>query len=202
MLKKNKQLIIGFVLGALLFTIIPVNATVQEYILKTSPDKFIVDGEEIVNEKLPMLKYGGYNYIPAGTFREICDKIGVGFEWVGEKKEIRIDTGKNVSFSPAERRGEEMENIEYIEKDGYELLVVDGVEYITYHEAHKKFPEEYVIAALPDKTLNFVHQKNKDKFGRVEKETIFIRDVPYKIVGNMTCIEYEYFSTNILPLVK
>ena len=44
----------------------------------------MIDGETAKKE-LPVLNYQGYNYIPAATFREICDTIGVGFEWVGIK---------------------------------------------------------------------------------------------------------------------
>lgn len=97
MFKKYKQLVIGFLLGALLFGIVPVGATVQEYILKKSSAKLMVDEKEFSNKELPVLLYKGYNYIPAATFREICDIIGVGFEYVGEKNEIQINTKKVAS---------------------------------------------------------------------------------------------------------
>lgn len=77
MFKKHKQLIMGFLLGALVFGIVPVGATVQDYLLKKSTAKLMVDGVEFANKELPVLNYQGYNYVPAATFMEICDTIGV-----------------------------------------------------------------------------------------------------------------------------
>lgn len=82
MLKKHKQLIIGFLLGALLFSVVPVGATIGEYILKKSTAKLMVDGKEFANKDLPVLNYKGYNYIPAATFREICDTIGSRYSFI------------------------------------------------------------------------------------------------------------------------
>lgn len=94
MFKRYGQFLIGFLVGALLFATIPVGAAVQEYILTKSETKIIVDGTEFADDSLPILNYKGYNYIPAAVFKGICAKLGLSFEWVGEKKEIQIQTGK------------------------------------------------------------------------------------------------------------
>lgn len=52
MFKKHKQLVIGFLLGALLFGIIPASANIQEYLLKKSSAKLMVDGVEFANKDL------------------------------------------------------------------------------------------------------------------------------------------------------
>jgi hypothetical protein len=89
---KMKKFIFGFLAAALLFTALPIGAAVQEYILTKSTAKLVVDGAEVTDDTLPILHYNGYNYIPAATFRAICDKIGVGFQWVDDKKEIQLIT--------------------------------------------------------------------------------------------------------------
>lgn len=94
MFKRYRQFLIGFLIGALLFSTIHVSAAVQEYILTKSETKIIVDGTEFTDDSLPVLNYKGYNYIPAAVFKGICAKLGLSFEWVGEKKEIQIQTGK------------------------------------------------------------------------------------------------------------
>lgn len=96
MLKKYRQFLVGFLIGALLFGTIPVGAAVQEYILTKSETKIIVDGTEFADDSLPILNYQGYNYIPAAVFKGICVKLGLDFEWAGETNEIKISMREGV----------------------------------------------------------------------------------------------------------
>lgn len=195
MFKKYKQLIIGFILGALVFGIIPVSAVVQDYILKKSETKLMVDGKEFANKELPVLIYKGYNYIPAATFREICDTIGVGFEWVGEKNEIQINTNRSMTIKETK-----VKDMIDIEKDGYKLFVVDGVEYILPREIFEKHIDQgYDFRFIPEtKELYFYHTNNL----RNGDEEILLRNIETHIFQNKSYIEYNYFKENILPLIK
>lgn len=87
-----KKFILGFILAAVLFSAFPVAATIQQYILTPSTTKIVVDGIEVKDNKLPIMAYEGYNYIPAATFKSICDKISIGFKWDEAVKEIRVAT--------------------------------------------------------------------------------------------------------------
>jgi ribosomal protein L33 len=207
-LKKNKQLIIGFVLGALIFGIIPVGAVVQDYILKKSETKLMVDGKEFANKELPVLIYKGYNYIPAATFREICDTIEVGFEWIGEKNEIQINTGKNVSISPVveERKIQGMNTVENIDdmrsekKDGYNILIVDGIEYIHSREVFETSNRRY--------TFNVNNESTPDKMQLIlfdqhtEKEIMTIPQEEIHILHNRTYFKFDYFLKDLVPLIN
>ncbi|MDR7856065.1 hypothetical protein [Tissierella sp.] len=189
MFKKHKQLIIGFLLGALVFGIVPVGATVQDYLLKKSEVKLMVDGQEFTNKDLPvLLMEPGYNYIPAATFREICDKLGVGFEYVADKKEIQIITTTTEKTDEIEGKVDIVENVV---RDGYNIVVENGIEYVLLREVFEKLSKEYMFHVLSDKTINFEYL-----------EEILIENMPYKIVDNKTYVEYEYLTNNILPLVK
>lgn len=123
MLRKYKHFLIGFLVGALLFTLIPANAAVQEYILQKSSAKITVDGKEFANKDLPVLNYKGYNYIPAAVFRGICEKLGLGFDWVGETNEIQIQTKGEGDLS--DTIGQAL--IEYKTVDGKEYVSIVDV---------------------------------------------------------------------------
>lgn len=96
-----KKFVLGFLAAALLFTALPIGAAVQQYTLQATAAKIVVDGTEAKDDKLPIMAYQGYNYIPAAVFRSICDKIGVGFKWDNEKKEIQINTKEVVNMDDA-----------------------------------------------------------------------------------------------------
>lgn len=204
MFKKNKQLIIGFLLGALIFGVVPVGATVQDYLLKKSSAKLMVDGKEFANKDLPVLNYQGYNYIPAATFREICNRIGVGFEWVGEKNEIQISTIKN---SIERESGTESKNDSTInmQKDGLQLMVVDEVEYLTIYDVMnfvRDTNRDYIIEWWTE-TNSFRLVEMKASGGKEYK--VLIKDIPVSIFHNKNrtaYVEYNYFKHNILPLIK
>ena len=151
----KKSFVLGFLLATLLFSAIPIGAVVQEYILTPTTSKLVVDGVEVNNPALPMMAYNGYNYIPASSFREICDKIGVGFEWDNEKKEIQIDTQVAASTdatSEVVKEGDIVSDVpthpniivdESIElsctlKDGISTFTYDGAEYIVAKSNERK----------------------------------------------------------------
>jgi hypothetical protein len=142
---KNKfnlgSLIVGIIIGTILMLAIPTYAAIQEYILTSTASKITVDGTEIKNDTLPMMSYQGYNYIPAVIFRDICEKIGVGFEWNNEAKEIQIITGDTtksaittVSTTGAISTKENITNNipnEY-DKNGIRCIMYEGKEYANF----------------------------------------------------------------------
>jgi hypothetical protein len=97
-MKKYKQLIIGIIIGVMVASVVPVGAAIEEYILKKSPHKLAVNGEYWPEGTLPMMIYqDGYNYIPAATFRGICENMNIPFAWDREKEEIQIgETKKSI----------------------------------------------------------------------------------------------------------
>ena len=90
-MKNIRNIVIGIIIGLILA--VPINAAVQEYALKQSEWKVVVDGQVIQDERYPVLLMDpGYNYVAAGNFRDICAKAGIPFEVSAEAKEIRITT--------------------------------------------------------------------------------------------------------------
>lgn len=194
MLRKYKQFMIGFLIGALLFTFIPANASVQEYILQKSLAKITVDGKEFANKDLPVLNYKGYNYIPAAVFREICEKLGLGFDWVGETNEIQIQTKGD------EKRVEESRPIEgaTIEKDGYNLIVVNGIEYVNIEEVYEKYEGKYRFNPLDGEKA--IRRAAIMLIDNTTDEHITAIPNQYTIKTNeKTYIVYSYFMEHVLP---
>lgn len=209
MFKKHKQLIIGFLLGALVFGIVPVGATVQDYLLKKSEAKLMVDGKEFSNKELPVLNYQGYNYVPASTFREICDTIGVGFEWVGEKKEIQIDTKKETVKAIEPKREPQEEDIVTSTSDE-NIFLVNGVKHISNEGVY-----DYLRSVNKGKqSKDFYYMgpfEGTDKIYKIGNngEDIIIDNLPTKRVygeqfysNSIKLIEYDFFQNNIIPLLK
>ena len=201
MFKKHKQLIIGFVLGALLFSIVPVSATVQEYLLQKSSAKLIVDGMEFANKELPVLNYKGYNYLPAATFREVCNKIGIGSEWIGEKNAIQIDTSTKSNTAIADREQNSIQVTTY-QKDSFDILNYNNKEYIAYIDIKDKLPDGYKFDYEPGKNIIFIATYERDKDGRDTIKSIVLNDIPHMLYERKTWIEYDYYLKNIASLEK
>lgn len=197
MFKKHKQLITGFILGAIVFGTMPVQAKVQEYLLQKSTAKVMVDGKEFTNKDLPVLNYKNSNYIPMATFREICNNIGVGFEWVGESREVQISTGRNTQVQPIKENTSLIE----VEKDGYKIGVVDGVEYITLREAGGKFHDQGYWFNYTQETNN-IRFSYTDDWRDESKEDILLDEVKLTVFEGISYMEYSYFKENILQLIQ
>lgn len=204
MFKKNKQLIIGFLLGTMLFSIVPVGATIQEYLLKKSEVKVMVDGTEFANKELPVLIYKGYNYIPAATFREITDTLGVGFEYVGDKKEIQIDTKKIVEVKEEIKLEQErkVDNMDETVKDGYNLIVEDGIEYIGLFEIDKKYYDKGFAFKYNNESKLYSLEYNPQKSHPIDKYETMLENIECKIFKGHSYIEYKFFKENILQILN
>jgi hypothetical protein len=63
-MKKFRQLFIGIIIGAFIFSATPISAAIQQFILTLSDYKVVVDGKEFVSEGYPILMYKGVNYTP------------------------------------------------------------------------------------------------------------------------------------------
>lgn len=213
-----KKFVLGFILGALLFSIIPASAAIQEYVLQKSDVRIMVDGEEHADKELPVLNYKGYNYLPAAAFRGICDKIGVGFNWDNAKKEIQITAvtqakeGDNVSDVPLNKYGlPDFRDYEgekpAIERDGrYSYFTYNGVRYIraeNYLESFKEnpFPKNFRFERIVENgkfTDRIEFQKAQ---GEMWDIITLIEEVPYAYLDAFYLVN-DYFINTILPLTQ
>ncbi len=118
-----KKFVTGFIIGALLFGIIPTNAAIQEYILYKADYKVVINGIEYVNEELPILNYKGSTYAP---FRSILEAAGLNVNWNAELGQAEV-TGASEPMTMEE--GGDMSDMQTYKENGYDVVVEDGVEY-------------------------------------------------------------------------
>jgi len=95
-----KKFLCGFLTATLLFAFIPVLAAVQEYILQESDCTLTIDGQVWKSSGLPMLNYGGFNYIPVAAFRDIAKQLGATFEYDNATKTISITSAPQQEPEP------------------------------------------------------------------------------------------------------
>lgn len=191
-----KKFILGFIIGALLLGIFPVNAAIREYVLKESDCKLVIDGQTYGSD-LPILNYDGYNYVPAASFRDICDKIGVEFKWVNETKEIQINTsfvseGDNIMSETLTDN-----NVKIFQRDGYIIVLYDDVEYVTIASIDAKHSQSYRFY-IEDNALNLYQHKNGDP----DTKKLILGNIGHTTINNMMVMEYAYFENIVLPLLK
>lgn len=84
---KNRQLIIGILIGALIFGGIPVFAATGQYILTQARYKIVVNGVEYADTELPILNYNGTTYVP---LRAVGKLLGNEPRWNEEKRQVEI----------------------------------------------------------------------------------------------------------------
>jgi hypothetical protein len=216
-----KKFILGLITGALLFSMIPIYATVQEYILQQSDCKLVIDGNEF-NAELPVLNMEGYNYLPAAAFREICDKLNIGFEFDNTTKEIRVNTKKKAEevepvkedntvseandnkpyLAPNLYRGHRSYiNIQYAptrEENGITIYVLDNIGYINIHEIEKyKLYPMWKYDEKRDYAYIEIYNQNSE---------LLISDTPFidcfGLNGGQVFIEYDYYKNTIMQLAN
>ena len=220
----KKSFVLGFLLATLLFSAIPVGAVVQEYILTSTASKLVVDGVEVKNDTLPMMSYNGYNYIPASSFRDICDKIGVGFEWDNTAKAIEIDTsvataettiastgGDIVSDVPLNKYGlpdfsKYTGTKPEIEDDGTNMfLTYESERYIKVRLPSDRQqlvvkPFFFRCPIIDGKVSNVLQLVSESQI----ETNVLIEEIPFTVYSDFRdyYIQYDYYLNTILPLTK
>ncbi|MDF2889798.1 MAG: hypothetical protein K0R80_165 [Clostridia bacterium] len=86
-MKKYKHFVIGFLVGAMLFSIIPASAAIEEFLCYKADYKVMVNGSEYISEELPILNYKGNTYAP---FRGILEKAGLNVNWNAELGQAEV----------------------------------------------------------------------------------------------------------------
>jgi hypothetical protein len=84
---KMKKFISGFLIGAILFSVMPVKAAIEEFICYRADYKVLVDGTEYTNTELPILNYKGNTYAP---FRSILEAAGLTVAWNAKLKQAEV----------------------------------------------------------------------------------------------------------------
>lgn len=163
MLKKYKQFMIGFLVGALVFSLSPVFAEGELNIME-NPFPIFINGK--------MERVEGYN-INGYTFLKLADfgKAGLVVKFNEATKRIEIESSVNV--------------LNKIEKDGYELLIIAETEYVNTEDINKRYNGKLNFEQTNVNTLTIIN--NDTKLAIAEIPTKFI----IKIDGK-TYVDFIY----------
>jgi hypothetical protein len=87
MLNKIKYITLGIIIGASIIAIPTFADTVKTFVLTKATYPVVVNGEEYVNNELPVLNYEGSTYVP---LRAVGDILDSDVEWNGELGRVEI----------------------------------------------------------------------------------------------------------------
>ncbi|MFA7216271.1 MAG: hypothetical protein WC187_09635 [Bacillota bacterium] len=193
-----KKIIIGFIVGALMFGIIPVMAEGE---LSVTPNPFPVVIDGVVAE------VEGYN-INGYTFLKLADfgKAGLTVKFNETDKQIEI-SGKEkaiITPEPIPDKGEEpVSDVERFEENGYKGVKANGVEYYYMMSIHDKIYSKGYDFRYNSNTGKWALTYNNDVPAMsIEKVETVLEGVPCKDFGGLPHVEKEFYLNNILPLLK
>lgn len=174
-----KKFFLGFIIGALMFALLPAGAAIQEYICYKVDYKVMINGLEYTDPELPVLNYKGHTYAP---FRSILSAAGLDIYWNSELKQAEV--------TQKESEGNTMN----ITVDSLKIYTIDGVEYIRGKDIYDKYNYslQLVTTTSGDKIFNFVNKDGK----------IIIENVPIIVYQGISYIETAYYLNIILPLIN
>lgn len=156
---------LGFIVGAMLFSIIPASAAIEEFICYRADYKVMVNGSEYINPDLPILNYKGNTYAP---FRSILEKAGLNVNWNAELKQAEV-TSNPTSAQISSEEGSSMNTATTIEYDPVTGLPV-GAEYVENEKDGRsyktiKYNGEIYISMVDLKTIFGIENKFIDGLG-------------------------------------
>jgi hypothetical protein len=82
-----KRFVLGFIIGAVLFSVLPIKAAIEEFICYKADYRVIINGEEYTHPDLPILNYQGNTYVP---FRSALEQAGLIIDWDTQSREARV----------------------------------------------------------------------------------------------------------------
>jgi hypothetical protein len=141
----NKQTIVAFLLGAVLFSAIPVKAAIEEFILYKADYKLVINGVEFNDPDVPLMNYKGYT---VGSVRKILEAAGIPITWNAKLGQAEVTSNPtSVKFNIEEENTVTATTTITIECDPVTGLPV-GAEY----KDSEKDGREYKTISYNDKT--------------------------------------------------
>jgi hypothetical protein len=192
-----KKFIIGFIVGALMFSIIPVMAQ-EGLTVVPNPFPVLIDG--VVTE------VEGYN-INGYTFLKLADfgKAGLTVKFNETDKQIEISSTKKAIITPEpipDKGDDVVSDKQVYEENGYKVIMDNEVEYYSWKS---------ICDNIEPKGYNIGYDKTGDsmfliKYNTIKKSTAdstkILESIPYKIFNDATHIPKDYYLNKIFPLIK
>jgi hypothetical protein len=192
-MKNIKSFICGFIASALLFSLIPAYAAVQQSVqAKLSTVKCEIDG---TTYNIESLNYNNKNRFPV---RDIVEKMGGTVTMNNDTIVIKSSSDKPIADTQDNTNGYDSVN-----KISY--CTYDGVKYIVAGEF-----DRYLYNINPGLSTTDAAGFNKDVEetgdGLCLKDSktkeILLKNIPHIYIGSALYIPYDYFINTVIPTIK
>lgn len=182
----NKQTIIAFLLGAILFSIVPVSATIEEYICYKADYKLLINGVEYKNEDLPILNYKGNTY---GPLRSMLEAAGFTVNWNAELKqaEAKLESKKESEVVPMEKANLTPDGIAFVIKD-------DGIKYVRLMDIGRRYQDRKINFKISTANEN----QSPDIYDMYEGDKIIFQGIEC----DKFSITYDYYVEILMPILQ
>jgi len=222
MKKLNIQsILIGIIIGVVLCSSVFAGEEIVQYIFTKSTCKLFVDNVEYSNPDIPITLFmrNDSNFTPVAVLRDLCNKLGIPFEYDNTTKEIRITTtnvtidtvGKEETTLMSETVGTTIEettenNIIEYEEDNVLIVETNNEKYVQVYSIQKKL-ENSNYKFYPNTSDSYILQKkNGDKYENITEIIKGYSDLfkPYKERIFKTggfYIKYNDYVNIIQPLI-
>ena len=162
-MKKYKQFVVGFLVGAMLFSIVPISAAIEEFICYRADYKVMINGSEYISGDLPILNYKGNTYAP---FRSILENAGLNVNWNAELYQAEVTANPINTQITTEEIASPSPTITFDQLTGLPV----GAVYIENEKNSKKYKtiiynKDIYISTIDLKNLFSIDYKFIDGFG-------------------------------------
>ncbi|MHB1394989.1 MAG: stalk domain-containing protein [Clostridia bacterium] len=192
-MRKYKQFLIGFLVGAILFSLAPVSAAIEEFILYRADYKVMVNGSEYINQDLPILNYKGNTYAP---FRSILEKAGLNVAWnteLGRAEVTSNPTSAQINTGEVNTMAETTTNII--------TQTPDGITQIDTWEGKKYIGFVYIRNKVREKGYDFT-RNNDGSWQLIKGDNVILSNIPMTMTFGYGSVEVNYYVDTMLPFVK
>lgn len=202
---KYKQLIIGFIIGAIMFSLAPVSAAIEEFILYKADYKLVINGVEYNDPELPLMSYKGYT---VGSVRKILEAAGVPITWNAELGQAEVTTPQVQSIIESEVMTLPEIPTEQITQTPDGITQIDtweGKQYIGFIYIRNKIKEKgYDFVKVRSVTsLSPIPYGTHDADWKITKnEEVILDNIPTIFMYGAGEVEINYYINTILPLIQ
>lgn len=182
-----KKFMLGFLVGAILFSSVPISATIEEFICYRADYKVLINGEEYISEDLPVLNYKGNTYAP---FRSILEKAGLDVNWNAELGQAEVSSPTNAQIFDGEGTTMTTDTVKYT-PDGIKAWLDQG----RYTVSMASFKARY-----KDTEFAFIHGDKNGQYSIAKNGEVILENVEF--IKGTFLFDYDYYVNTILPLLQ
>jgi hypothetical protein len=194
-----KKIILGIVIGVIIASVLPVSATIEEFLCYKADYRVMIDGKEYNDPDRPILNYKGSTYAP---LRSMLEFAGMNVAWNAELGMAEI------TKAVIEKGEENTVETSVIEKTDnkitttYDGTLLDPRDcWTTVMYEGKEYGKNHGLAYSTKGALNF-NSVSKEMFCQNPKTKKVLNNIPYITVDGEYYIEMGYYYSVIIPFLN